>query len=674
MQLIAMLRSLALEGIDSARQWPSMSESSWPPRTKQQGAHHRLSEIKASSGQRDQSHLHQQHPYHNQRQHHHHHHHHPRTQTSMAMGSGMANVAMSRPSRVKETITKDSAPRKWICRQVPVKTLGGEMMMPIWFSEEDMLLNEPVAPIELDTDRMDLDLMGAQPHGYHQHHHHQHHHHHHQLMAEDPQQAHSARQKRKMKLKDMALRESRDPQDFVDMPEPMDNKRRQLDPHAKEMKGKGLTKEHLRTEKRLKLLGDSGDSTSFRKEKTKKIRQELRERSESHVSTRDSTPTTPVDFGEPEYPPHESPPRQRRSQPDNSNLSSPSSGPRPRPFICEIEDCGKRFVDALQLERHIERHGPKELECDLDMCGKLFSSIMLLRRHQSMVHKRRSEKWESPPGTARPRSGRSRRREPRIVASGDVIDPAELERIQRISAMEEDQLDEDDEDELEGRDEDDSIHDQDVKSSRDSKAPKAPKIRVHKEPKTSKEHKPPRAYLPKRLAPKAEDLEGGAGLEGDAESMEQVHGSAEARALLQAAAPKPRPFRCTYDDCKKVFIDAVQLERHLERHGPKELECGIDGCRKRFSAQMLLRRHQSMVHKRRSPAVPVSATTGLRQQLKPTTFAGPAGASAVSAAYASPTSRLSVSTTAEEAAAPSHGDGAHAHHSTVTRGEGERQY
>ncbi|KAI8595338.1 hypothetical protein EDD21DRAFT_281864, partial [Dissophora ornata] len=57
-----------------------------------------------------------------------------------------------------------------------------------------------------------------------------------------------------------------------------------------------------------------------------------------------------------------------------------------------------------------------------------------------------------------------------------------------------------------------------------------------------------------------------------------------------------RPFHCTFDDCKKVFIDATQLERHLERHGPKELECGIDGCRKRFSAQMLLRRHQSMVH------------------------------------------------------------------------------
>lgn len=132
MQLIPMLRSLALEGIDSARQWPSMSESPWPPRTKQQGAHHRLSEIKASSGQREHSQLHQQHPYHSQRQHHHHHQ--PRTQPSMAVGSGMSNIAMSRPSRVKETITKDSAPRKWICKQVPVKTLGGEMMMPIWFS------------------------------------------------------------------------------------------------------------------------------------------------------------------------------------------------------------------------------------------------------------------------------------------------------------------------------------------------------------------------------------------------------------------------------------------------------------------------------------------------------------------------------------------------------------
>ncbi|KAG0196185.1 hypothetical protein BGX28_010458 [Mortierella sp. GBA30] len=474
-------------------------------------------------------------------------------------------------------------------------------------------------------------------------------------MVDDPLQAHSARQKRKMKLKDMALRESRDPQDYVDMPEPTDYKRRQLDPYSREMKGKGLSKEHLRAEKRLKLLGDSGDVAGYRKEKTKKTRKEVRERSESHVSTTDSTPTTPVDSGGPEY--QESPPRQRRPQPD-SNLSSPAGGPRPRPFICEIEDCGKRFVDALQLERHIERHGPKELECDLDMCGKLFSSIMLLRRHQSMVHKRRSEKWESPPGTTRPRSGRSRRREPRIVASGDVMDPTELERIQRTSTMEEDQLeeDEDDEDAEGGGDKDESSRYNDPKSPRATKVSKQAKTT-----KTPKEHKPPKAYIPKRLAPKAEDQD-------DSESMEPSHGSAETTTPLPPAGPKPRPFRCTYDDCKKVFIDAIQLERHLERHGPKELECGIDGCRKRFSAQMLLRRHQSMVHKRRSPAVPVSATTGSRQ--KPVPAAGPA-TSMTSGGFTSPTSRLAHSTTAEEAVEAAYDSGAPHHSSSAPRGGGQ---
>ncbi|KAF8918769.1 hypothetical protein BGZ58_004807, partial [Dissophora ornata] len=51
-----------------------------------------------------------------------------------AAASGSASTMMPRASRVRDSITKDSAPRKWICKQVPVKTLGGEMMMPIWFS------------------------------------------------------------------------------------------------------------------------------------------------------------------------------------------------------------------------------------------------------------------------------------------------------------------------------------------------------------------------------------------------------------------------------------------------------------------------------------------------------------------------------------------------------------
>lgn len=430
-----------------------------------------------------------------------------------------------------------------------------------------MLLNEPVpAP---KSDPMDIDSSG-----HHHHRHHHHHHHHHQTT------------KRKLKLKDMALRESRDPMDYMDMPEPMNNKNRH-DPSTKASKGKTVIRDHPK-EKKVRVQKEG--------ELKVKVRKVIRERSESQLS-RDSTPTTPVDRHD--YDGSSSPPpRERRVE---SNMSSPAGGPRPRPFVCEIEDCGKRFVDAIQLERHVERHGPKELACDLDMCGKLFSSIMLLRRHQSMVHKRRSEKWESPPGTTRQRSGRSRRKEPRIVASGDIMDPAELELVSRAS-MDVDSMAEDDESRDRNPSEPRSF------KEKPKKEPKPPKIKELKPPKE------PKPYTPRKLVPK-EDQEMGEEGTGEPGSYDENAPTPRGPKAPKApkvkpdpgegstpvpSGPKPRPFHCTHDDCKKVFIDQIQLERHLERHGPKELECGIDGCRKRFSAQMLLRRHQSMVHKRRS--------------------------------------------------------------------------
>ncbi|KAG0248642.1 hypothetical protein BG011_010046, partial [Mortierella polycephala] len=117
--------SLALEGIDSAREWPSMSDPPRPPKDyRQSTGHSRLSEIKPSSA----------HHHHHHRQHHPQHQNHHQRQSASYTGPAGSNLAMTRPARVKEDITKDSTPRKWICKQVPVKTLGGEMMMPIWFS------------------------------------------------------------------------------------------------------------------------------------------------------------------------------------------------------------------------------------------------------------------------------------------------------------------------------------------------------------------------------------------------------------------------------------------------------------------------------------------------------------------------------------------------------------
>ncbi|KAF9404225.1 hypothetical protein BGZ76_007045, partial [Entomortierella beljakovae] len=114
-------RSLALEGIDSSRKWPSMSDTS-RSQAPVKSSEHRVIERKPENLQQADT----------RRRHY------PQKQQSTSSSAmTTATTSMSAGwsnSRVKEAITKDSSPRKWICKQVPVKTLGGEMMMPIWFS------------------------------------------------------------------------------------------------------------------------------------------------------------------------------------------------------------------------------------------------------------------------------------------------------------------------------------------------------------------------------------------------------------------------------------------------------------------------------------------------------------------------------------------------------------
>ncbi|KAK3827669.1 MAG: hypothetical protein J3Q66DRAFT_382609 [Benniella sp.] len=179
---------------------------------------------------------------------------------------------------------------------------------------------------------------------------------------------------------------------------------------------------------------------------------------------------------------------------------------------------------------------------------------------------------------------------PRTPSSASVVmDPSELERQPRGSIEVDQSADDDDNDD----DENQRVFSSYIKKS-----------------------KLPKSYTPKKLTPRLEDQVGDmvliAGKEEDHAPLKAQVGSDDSSRTPSQSGSRPRPFHCTYDDCKKVFIDQIQLDRHLERHGPKELECGIDGCRKRFSAQMLLRRHQSMVHKRRSAVVPVHASTGMR--------------------------------------------------------------
>ncbi|KAF9578343.1 hypothetical protein BGW38_005902, partial [Lunasporangiospora selenospora] len=65
---------------------------------------------------------------------------------------------------------------------------------------------------------------------------------------------------------------------------------------------------------------------------------------------------------------------------------------RPRTFACSFDGCGKSFMDKFHLDRHEKRHVTQEIVCGIDGCTKAYNSISTVRRHQSMVHKEYKER------------------------------------------------------------------------------------------------------------------------------------------------------------------------------------------------------------------------------------------------------------------------------------------
>ncbi|GJJ69159.1 hypothetical protein EMPS_01505 [Entomortierella parvispora] len=86
-----------------------------------------------------------------------------------------------------------------------------------------------------------------------------------------------------------------------------------------------------------------------------------------------------------------------RSTPTPSVVSvAPTPKPRaiptrPRTFPCSFEGCGKSFMDKFHLRRHETRHVTQEITCGIDGCTKAYDSISTMRRHQSMIHKNRKK-------------------------------------------------------------------------------------------------------------------------------------------------------------------------------------------------------------------------------------------------------------------------------------------
>lgn len=56
-----------------------------------------------------------------------------------------------------------------------------------------------------------------------------------------------------------------------------------------------------------------------------------------------------------------------------------------RKYQCSFDECGKIFVDASSLKKHMLTHGEKQFICKYEGCGKKFLDNSKLRRHQ-LVH------------------------------------------------------------------------------------------------------------------------------------------------------------------------------------------------------------------------------------------------------------------------------------------------
>jgi len=56
-----------------------------------------------------------------------------------------------------------------------------------------------------------------------------------------------------------------------------------------------------------------------------------------------------------------------------------------------------------------------------------------------------------------------------------------------------------------------------------------------------------------------------------------------------------KEYRCTVEECGKIFTDSTSLKKHMVIHGERSFICMFEGCGKKFLDNSKLRRHQ-LVH------------------------------------------------------------------------------
>ena len=57
-----------------------------------------------------------------------------------------------------------------------------------------------------------------------------------------------------------------------------------------------------------------------------------------------------------------------------------------KPFLCEVQGCGKRFKREVTYKNHLDIHKNKYFKCSYDECGKTFESRSGLDEHKQSFH------------------------------------------------------------------------------------------------------------------------------------------------------------------------------------------------------------------------------------------------------------------------------------------------
>ncbi|KAG0002955.1 hypothetical protein BGZ79_002014 [Entomortierella chlamydospora] len=252
----------------------------------------------------------------------------------------------SPPSPPNFVIDKNQKARKWGKSGIVFQTLGGVVSIPLWTSDQEMLLNEPKP----------LNTHQSVP-----------------MMTTGRKDSSLAR---------LAVLSQLDMDMDLDSPE-RGNTPDSLDggspgPTTPSLKKKRMSKRPQSDSKEENGPQGIGANKLLA---IKKALQNKRARADSG----NATPAEDLDGDD------DSVSTAMATNP-TSKASSARSTPaptqqRPRTFPCSFEGCNKSFMDKFHLDRHEARHVTEEIVCGIDGCTKAYNSISTVRRHQSMMHK-----------------------------------------------------------------------------------------------------------------------------------------------------------------------------------------------------------------------------------------------------------------------------------------------